>query len=463
VGTSAGTRGSASGRSTAATQVGKAHRPRGMTGGSRRRKRRPPVPLRRSRWRAAWSRAFARVTALVPAALRLGLLQVLLHRLPTLQHAVVAGNPDDEGNSVEVVRGLADRIKVYWLVHGEPDSLAWMIDGVQGIGTVTCLRRNSFRAFWAYITARYVFFTHGLYGSLSPPRGKIFVNLWHGDGPKRRNEFTTVRSTFVVAGTQLWGAQRVKEFGVDERHVLITGNPRVDQFSRPADDDELRALGFRPDVPFVLWMPTFRRTQHKEFRLGPVRNWSDADVLSQSTSTQATLAQAVRESESLGMTFAVKLHHLDADEVLCAGMHSITTEGLRSAQIGLYQLLARARGLITDYSSVWTDFLILNRPIGFYCPDLRQFVAGRGLNVDDYPSLLPGPLLATPEDFRTFLCQCVQEPAHARARRLQAIHNIGLETRLGATNRLLDALGVGRGSAPDTAGSSERDLSGIHE
>ncbi len=123
-----------------------------------------------------------------------------------------------------------------------------------------CLRKDSVPAYLRYITARYVFFTHGLYGSPKPPRHKTFVNLWHGDGPKRSKRFANIRSTFVVAGTQLWGRQRPVYFGVSEEGVLVTGNPRVDQFARPSDDETLRELGLDPSKRLVLWMPTYRKT-----------------------------------------------------------------------------------------------------------------------------------------------------------------------------------------------------------
>jgi len=374
--------------------------------------------------------------------LRFVLLQACVNRLPAREHAVVAGFPADEGNSVEVVRELASRLPVYWLVGDDPDSWAWLVSDADRDGMVRCVRKDTFRAYWAYVTARFVFFTHGLYGSPLPPRHKTFVNLWHGDGPKQRKGFATVRSTFVVSGTKLWGRQRARNFGLGERHVLITGNPRVDQFGRRPDDDALGALGIQPTRPLVLWAPTYRGTQYRGFRLGAVRNWSDSDHLSNLTHVRETLTQAAQDAQSLGVTLAVKPHPLDGDEFAALGLHVITNALLRGARISLYQLLGRAHGLITDYSSVWTDFLVVDRPIGFYCPDLDQYVARRGLNVDNYPSILPGPLLESREDFCTFLRHCLNEPDSSKAQRARSIVLIGAETRLGATRRLLDAVGV---------------------
>ncbi len=374
--------------------------------------------------------------------LKFALLQACVNRMPARNHAVVTGYPSDEGNSVEVVRGLARRLPVYWLVGDEPRSLDWLVADAAGAHQVRCLRKDTFAAYWAYVCARYVFFTHGLYGSPEPPPHKVFVNLWHGDGPKRRNGFATVRSTFVVSGTQLWGKQRARNFGVCENNVLITGNPRVDQFARPTDDESLRALGIDPGRHFVLWLPTFRTTQYKGNRIGNVRDWSDADELSDSARVRATLTQVAHDARAMGVTLAVKPHPLDADRFADTGLHLLTNADLRESHISLYQLLARTHGLLTDYSSVWTDFLAVDRPIGFYCPDLDRYTDGRGLNVDNYPALLPGPLLDTPEEFRTFLRHCTNEPQASKAQRARSIDRIGAETRGGATERLLDAVGI---------------------
>lgn len=396
------------------------------------------------------------ILASVRAGLTFRVLQACVARLPARRHAVVAGYPDDEGNSVEVVRGLAGRLPVYWLVGDEPSSLQWLVAGVPGADRVRCLRKNTLAAYWAYVSARYVFFTHGLYGSPMPPPHKTFVNLWHGDGPKRRKGFAVVRSTFVVAGTQLWGGKRARTFGMSERDVLITGNPRVDQFARPASDQDLRRVGLDPSTRLVLWLPTYRTTDYRGYRVGAARNWEDTAGPSLSATLRLNLAEIARDARELGVTLAVKPHPLDADKFAETGLQIITGADLRAARVTLYQLLGRADGLLTDYSSVWTDFLTVDRPIGFYCPDIESYVAGRGLNVDDYPALLPGPLLDTREEWMDFLRSCIAEPPSSRERRARIVATIGAETRGGATERLLDAVGVPLATSSATTSSESR-------
>ena len=62
---------------------------------------------------------------------------------------------------------------------------------------------------------------------------------------------------------------------------------------------------------------------------------------------------------------------------------------------------------ITDYSSAGTDFLLLNKPIGYFVSDLKQFNESEtngllfGLNTTDY---MPGRKIISFNDFLDFIC-----------------------------------------------------------
>jgi CDP-glycerol glycerophosphotransferase len=390
--------------------------------------------------------------------LRRLVVQVLVHILPAGSHTVVAGWPDEEGNSVEVVRGLPSHIggRVYWLADAQPNELLWLLDGVAGKDRIRLLRKRSVRGFLAYATARTVFFTHGLYSCPRPPKRKTFVNLWHGDGPKRTDtmhDSPRIPSSYVVAGTELWGQYKADFFGVPRSRLLITGNPRVDQFTRPLTDEQLEALGVPAAKPLVLWLPTYRGAR------GPSgKQWDDSSLLSTSPDLQEQSSTALATLHRLGATVVVKPHPLDRDTLSITGIRVITNDDLRRVQGSLYQLLARASGLITDYSSAWTDFLALDRPIGFYCPDLREYAATRGFNVPDLLPLLPGPLLEHPDELATLVRACVTGPQNSTQLRRDSVRRIGAETRLGATARLLElVLPASRNTASTMKRSADGD------
>ena len=81
---------------------------------------------------------------------------------------------------------------------------------------------------------------------------------------------------------------------------------------------------------------------------------------------------------------------------------------MQESQCDLYALLGQADGLITDYSSVYFDYLLLNRPIGFTVDDMEEYMKNRGFVVDDPRPLMPGQFLNTPEDFCGFLSDLLE-------------------------------------------------------
>ena len=63
------------------------------------------------------------------------------------------------------------------------------------------------------------------------------------------------------------------------------------------------------------------------------------------------------------------------------------------------ELMIMADVLITDYSSVFFDYLLLDRPIIFFAPDIKIYSAQRGFYLD-YKTL-PGPIIGNEADKET--------------------------------------------------------------
>lgn len=63
----------------------------------------------------------------------------------------------------------------------------------------------------------------------------------------------------------------------------------------------------------------------------------------------------------------------------------------------LYRLFAISDMLVTDYSAIMYDYLILEKPIYFYTPDLGEYVSNRGIYWD-YENYVPGTICYTEEE-----------------------------------------------------------------
>lgn len=360
---------------------------------------------------------------------------LLLRLLPSRPYALVHGWPDNEANALEVLRGLLRRYpgRVYWLL----EDISFLAVGAAPLEDerLVRLRKGSLTALRVGLTAEVVFFTHGLVTAVAPPAHRLVVNLWHGDGPKSTRQPRRVRSTVVVSGADLWADYKSRLFRVSRDRVLVTGNPRIDQFDQPVPEAVQRQLGLDPTRPRVLWLPTYREAQ------GPNgRAWRDSEPLSGNDSL-AEVAQALGvAARALGVDLVIKPHPLDGDSYAGLGCRVLTGAELDRAGVTLYQLLGGCDALISDISSVWVDYLVLDRPVGFCIPDLDELERRRGLNVPDVAAVLPGPRLEDPAQARTFLEQVVRGDPRLRPSAWPAAARIGVTRQTDATDRLLDAL-----------------------
>ena len=57
--------------------------------------------------------------------------------------------------------------------------------------------------------------------------------------------------------------------------------------------------------------------------------------------------------------------------------------------------------LITDLSSVYIDYLMLNRPLGFFMYSVKNY--SRGFNIDNFEEYLPGEKIYSLDDLIHFV------------------------------------------------------------
>lgn len=357
------------------------------------------------------------------------LLRLLSAAVPVSRRVVVSAHPETEGNAGEVLAALLRRYdgRVVWL--REP---AGPHADLPEHPRLLVADKASAAGVRHYLRAEAVFFTHGLYGSPRPCRRKPLVNLWHGDGPKATRPGggagSLIPSTYLVSGTELFGRLKAAAFEVPLERLLVTGNPRTDQLWRDPAPRALEALGITGD--FVLWMPTFRTTR----AAGVSRGWSEGGA-ALGAAEVAPLVAGLRER---GVQLVVKPHPLDAEDRSGPGIVTVTNADLAAAGVQLYELMGRSSGLVTDYSSVWVDYLLRDRPIAFWLPDRESY--GRELVPADVVDWLPGELVGDDAPFARFLADLDAHGATDAAVRSAVADRIGLHRSCTSAGDLLDAL-----------------------
>jgi CDP-glycerol glycerophosphotransferase (TagB/SpsB family) len=126
------------------------------------------------------------------------------------------------------------------------------------------------------------------------------------------------------------------------------------------------------------------------FVVGYFPTWRDdgSDFISTSGLSLPQLVQLVSDE---GGAFVGKLHPLTAQTTETYGVPLLDADDDLSSFLPLCTLL------ITDYSSVAFDFLLLNRPLIHYVPDFDHYRAMRGFYYS-VGEAMPGPLIRQPDD-----------------------------------------------------------------
>ncbi|HLT60564.1 MAG TPA: CDP-glycerol glycerophosphotransferase family protein, partial [Microlunatus sp.] len=363
----------------------------------------------------------------------------LMALVPPRRHALVGGLPDTEENSLTTALGLTRRYagRVIMVANDvavvtrQLHRVAGLLGRPEAADAVTVVPKAGWRTYWTFVTAELVCYTHGLYDSPRPLRRRVHVNLWHGTGPKwnaNANFAQRIGAQAHSASSPLWGLEAIRALSMRPDTALVTGNPRQDVIAAATDRSVLPGVGIDPDRPFVLWLPTFRNSS-----AAGLVGLTEGEPLSAEAGRAFTAA-----AEQADVQLIAKPHRLDAARLGELGLRVITDDDLAAAGVTLYQLIGLADGMLSDYSSVWVDYLDLGRSIGLYVPDLDRYADGRGLNL---PLLgdVAGELIVTEQTAADFFAavaagKCFAEDGQQALRRRLAMISVPLGER---TDRMI--------------------------
>jgi CDP-glycerol glycerophosphotransferase len=355
---------------------------------------------------------------------------------------VLHGIPDYEDGIMAIASGLSRRGYKPVLLLNNP-----ALRQRQNATTGLAIRTSKFRSLCAlfhYLTAGSVFTTHGLLGDRVPPRRQCVVNLWHAEPPSKaigqyEDGQPPIQATFAPVMSSIGQAYRSAEFGLHPSQAPILGAPRNDRLLL-ADPVEVRRLLLGPnaDMMTFLWMPTFRAS-------GGVRASIDT------TARHPGAPFGVRDLDRLDrwlvgrdMRLIVKRHPLDADTLPdhFRAIHPLEQLDLDRLNLSVYTALSAFNVLITDISSVWIDYLLLNRPIVFAFPDIEDYRANRGIVLEPYSAWVPGPIVKTIDELLEQLDRIASGWDDYKDERLLALRRHHKYSDAGSAERILDFLGL---------------------
>lgn len=250
-----------------------------------------------------------------------------------------------------------------------------------------------------FMKSKYAFYCFGKY-PIKPSKKQMVVNLWHGMPLKKIGNMEPGLEkidynffTKIVSTSELFNPILMKSFNCTENQVMITGQPRNDEMFKV---DKITDSAIRRGADkVILWLPTYRN-EEKSFPT-PVLSQEQADILNE--------ILKVRNAR-----IVIKIHPLQK----LAGklkkysyIEFVTQEELNKSGMTVYTLLRAADALITDYSSVYFDYMMLDRPIAFTVDDIEDYEKTRGFVFENPYEYMPGLKISTFDDIKKFVADVV--------------------------------------------------------
>ena len=265
------------------------------------------------------------------------------------------------------------------------------------------VKAESLRGVWFLARARVVVIAYGL-GGLSTyatglTRKHLVVQVWHGI-PLRRIGRLFPRETWWAAETPKYAAmvassERERDHlaqafaPVPRDEIWLTGLPRNDFFlgdeaALPADYlahlDELRQqLGGRR---LVLYAPTWRDREEDHYQFSPEESRRLSEMLR-------------RHNAVLGVRGHSNVRHLSRYTADSDVAEIITMNHIPDVNV----VMRETAVLVTDYSSIYLDFVLTGRPILHFTYDFDNYLRNRIGFFYEVDEAFAGPRLLTFDQF----------------------------------------------------------------
>lgn len=339
------------------------------------------------------------------------LLSSALSAIPVSSNILVFNSfPDYSDNAyamfLYIYNKYGSKYRYVWLVN-EANYIENIIEDNKNRAHVSVIYKKSLKGIFLYLRAKHVFYTHGIFESVhicqTPNK---MINLWHGMPLKRIGLMDGKplgymhNLQYTIATSPLFQRIMADSFGVDCDHVLLTGQPRCDLFNLSTDFFETNAIKEGDYKSIGVWMPTYRNSIVKN-EIRQDGTFKDGCIAFMDEVAMERLNKTLVEDNHL---LIIKLHPMDALQLYDFNDYSnIKIIKQKDFHSQLYPFLSKCDYLLTDFSSVWVDYELCRKPIGFIIDDLECYTQSRGLTIDNFSEIIPGVIIKDYEELVTFI------------------------------------------------------------
>ena len=281
----------------------------------------------------------------------------------------------------------------------------------ENIGITNFIRKHTLIS-----SSQLIVTTHASY---KPSRKHIHLQCWHGASTKNsgimesseKNKFTLPWKTvdYIMSYSETYTTFLNAQMLSAPWKYKITGAPRNDLLFHSDGMSNLIAI-FGDAVKrkkIIFYLPTYRKASHA--RRG-VRSPKNIFGFSEFFSNEF---DAFLENNNCKLIYKPHPHENDMAVNVTKGNNLRNTlifqnDDLLANDLDLYEVLNAADILITDYSSVFYDFLLLEKPMIFSPTDIESYLEKNGFLIESFENWAPGPLTFCQDELQLEISKCLE-------------------------------------------------------
>lgn len=359
---------------------------------------------------------------------------------------LLESNPDFSDNTGAVYkelckRGINKKIKIVWVCSKKVDrALPKNVSQIARNGNIF----ERIHRYYLELTSKYIIdCNRNIY---KRNKKQLRIHLTHGSPikdayyqcivPNKDADYILSQSSYFIK-TIVRGDGIIKE-----EQVIPLGFPRNDDLL--SDDKNANAfLNRYGSGKKVFWLPTYRKNKNMKgvddpfYDTGLQYNYAVPCI-----ETKKQIVELNNILAKNNIILIIKPHPAEnIDAVRKIGLSNIVFINdidIFAGNTNLYQLLALSDALITDYSSVYYDYLLTKKPIGLAIPDITTYSKHVKMYWSDYKKAIIGEYIESYDGLVAFMKHISRGEDIKKEERLTAMKQYNEYTDAKASERVVD-------------------------
>lgn len=329
---------------------------------------------------------------------------------PMKDEIILESHPDLSCNTYELFRymlkqNLDKRYKLIWLVS-EPEMYTCKYSG--NVEFINIYPKSSVEKMKLYLRcnrAKILVTTNRHIPKYKTSAKQLNVYIEHGSPIKyARPDIEGLSCGYFMSQSRFFTPYLIEELSIREEQIVNTGFPRNDQLFRDnsgivsklyADYDQFKKV--------IIWVPTFR----KKILTSRVDSSFDMPLGIPIIYSLEQLDRVNSLLSELGILLIIKPHPAQDLHVLKeidkSNIRMLYNDQMLACNIQTNELLSQTDAMITDYSGIYFDYLLLDRPIAVTLDDITEYSNETGFVFDNPLDVLKGHYVYDSDDLCAFI------------------------------------------------------------